>query len=344
MMEKIPFNSLKTQPENEKDKKLIKCTLCDGVLYEPVYSTKLMQNCCKTCILEKNNIDPDNLSINYTTLYKPASKQIKLTLNSYNYSCPNFDFEENKEETQYTYDDLINHLIICDNNKIKCPFCGAETLIKNIEKNENQKLITTLIRNKILERELEYQKSRIIEMEAEKKQTLEVNKQKKAKENIQVNTIKKKEKIQITVKKTLINKMNLYDRGKSANKLTRIKKGELPPIKRKSGVFQKKEVNTPKLNFRKNNGFKKRETPKELIPDNSNNNTLFDKCPHFYGNYMPKFACCNKFYGCYLCHNESENHLYRFSNKVACLFCKTVYAGKTCTKCRANQMFKRKNV
>jgi len=212
-----------------------------------------MQNCCKTCILEKNNIDPDNLSINYTTLYKPTSKQIKLTLNSYNYSCPNFDFEENKEETQYTYDDLINHLIICDNNKIKCPFCGAETLIKNIEKNEKQKLITTLIRNKILERELEYQKSRIIEMEAEKKQTLEVNKQKKAKENIQVNTIKKKEKIQITVKKTPINKMRLYDRGKSANKLSRIKKGELPPIKRKSGVFQKKEVNTPKLNFRKNN-------------------------------------------------------------------------------------------
>lgn len=344
MMEKIPFNSLKSQPKTEKDKKLIKCTLCDGVLYEPAYSIKLMQNCCKTCILEKNNIDPDNLSINYGTLYKPVSKQIKSSLNSYNYSCPNFDFEENKEEIHYTYDDLINHLIICDNNKIKCPSCGADTYLKNIEKNQKQKLLTTLIRNKILERELEYQRSRIIEMEAEKKETLEVHKQKKAKEIIEKNPKEKKEKIQITVKKPPLNKLHLFDRGKSANKLTRIKKGELPPIKRKSRVYEKKEVNTPQLNFRRNNGFKKRETPKELVPDNSNNNTLFDKCPHFFGNYMPKFACCNKFYGCYLCHNENENHIYKFSNKVACLFCKTVYAGKTCTKCRANQIFKRKNI
>ena len=90
--------------------------------------------------------------------------------------------------------------------------------------------------------------------------------------------------------------------------------------------------------------MKIKERPKEIIPDNSNNNTMFDKCPHFYGNYMPKFACCNKFYGCYLCHNENEDHIYQFSNKVSCLFCKNVYAGKTCTKCKAKQLFQRKKL
>ena len=92
-------------------------------------------------------------------------------------------------------------------------------------------------------------------------------------------------------------------------------------------------------------------TSKKILPkkgesdkNSKQNTTLFDKCPHFYGNYMPKFACCNKFYGCYLCHNENEEHIYQFSNKVACLFCKTVYAGKTCPKCKANQLFQRKSI
>ena len=337
MVEKIPFSSLKNPEQSEIEEKLMKCSYCDGILYEPVISTKNRLNYCKTCLLEQNNIDQENLSLNYSTLYKQAPKQIKAKLNSFQYTCPNFDFEENTDEKQYNYDELINHLIICDNNKIKCPSCGTEKFLKDIENNEKQKLIKILMKNKILEKELEYQKSIIVEMEKEKKQTIEINKNKEP-----VIRPKTREKTKIKIKKALsTNKINIVKHERiNSRKLTAVKKNELPPIRRKSNIFIKRKEEPPKLNFKYN--FKIKEKPKEVVLDNSRNNTLFDKCPHFYGNYMPKFACCGKFYGCYLCHNENENHPYQFSNKVACLFCKNVYPGKTCTKCKANQIFKRK--
>ena len=174
MLQKIPFSSIKNPPTSESDRAKIKCSLCDGILYEPVLSTKNRLNYCKTCFFESNNIDKNNLSLNYSNLCQPSSKQIKKNLNLYKYCCPNFDFEEK----EYTYDQLINHLLICENNKINCPSCGAQTFLKNIEKNEKQKLTKYLIRNKILEKELEYQKSIIIKMEKEKTETNKIIKEK----------------------------------------------------------------------------------------------------------------------------------------------------------------------
>ena len=339
MEEKIPFLSLKNPPESENSLKLIKCPLCEGILYDPVYSPKTRLNYCKSCFLSQNN--DKNRVLNYDNLYNSTVKERKKNLNLYKYSCPNFDFEENKREKEYTYDELINHLIICGNNKIFCPECGRETFLKSLEENNKKDLEILLIRNKILERELEYQKSRIIQMEEEKKETKEISEQKKIEKTPeQKPEVKEKPKIQIVSKK----KFAILSAKPKSKNFMEFKKGELPPIKRKTKVYEKKEImpSPPKVDFKKKNNFKKPK-PKEPLLDNSRNNTLFDKCPHFFGNYFPKFACCNKFYACYLCHNEYENHPYHFSNKVCCLFCKTVYAGKSCPKCKANQLFQRKN-
>ena len=341
---KIPFMSLKNPPSSENSLKLIKCPLCEGILYEPVYSSKTRLNYCKTCYLaQNNNKNEKNFSLNYDNLYNPAVKEGKKNLNLYKYVCPNFDFEENKKEKEYTYDELINHLIVCQNNKISCPECGNDTFLKSLEARCGKEMETILTRNKILERELEYQKSRIIQMEEEKKVTIEIAQKKEEEKKPETkHTVKEKKKIQIISKKPPpIKSARPYSKN-----IIKFKKGELPPIKRKSKVLEKKEIlpsSPPKLNFQNKNNFKKPK-PKQSFLDNSKNTTLFDKCPHFFGNYMPKFACCNKFYGCYLCHNENEDHLYQFSNKVSCLFCKTVYAGKTCPKCKANQLFQRKNI
>ena len=272
---------------------------------------------------------------------------MKKNLNLYKYSCPNFDFEENAKEKEYTYDELINHLIICQNNKVSCPECGSDTFLNCLETRSKKDMETILLRNKILERELEYQKSRIIQMEEEKKETKEIAEKKvevkkPAPKPIVKEKEKPKQKIQIVAKKP----PPIKSAKPNSKNFMKFKKGDLPPIKRKSKVLEKKEIipaSPPKIDFRKKNNFPKPK-PKQPFMDNSRNTTLFDKCPHFFGNYMPKFACCNKFYGCYLCHNENEDHMYQFSNKVSCLFCKTVYAGKTCPKCRANQLFQRKNV
>ena len=303
MIGKIPFSSINNPPSSEVEQKIIKCSLCDGILYEPVYSIKNKLNYCKNCFLEKNNNNSYNNENNYSHPYHACSKQIKNNLNLYKYTCPNFDFEEKL----YTYDELINHLIACENNKIYCPSCGAETFIKKKKK---------------------------------EKQTIKINKEKEKVKKIPKEVIPKikKEKIIINAKSSS-NKLFIKPK-RPFSKKNEIRKGELPPVRKKSKVFTKKEEPPPKLNF--NIKLNIKERPKETIIDNSGNTTLFDKCPHFYGNYMPKFACCNKFYGCYLCHNENEDHPYKFSNKVACLFCKNVYPGKTCTKCKANQIFKRK--
>ena len=184
-------------------------------------------------------------------------------------------------------------------------------------------------------------------MEEEKKETKEIAEKQEKKEEKEEKKVEEKkpdppkpkvekQKIQIVIKKPPRKSAEIKPKN-----IMKFKKGELPPIKRKSRVYEKKDMSPPKVNLEKKNNFKKPK-PKEPFLDNSKNTTLFDKCPHFYGNYLPKFACCNKFYGCYLCHNEKEDHIYRFSNKVACLFCKTVYAGKNCPKCRANQLFQRK--
>ena len=343
MEEKIPFISLKSPPLSEYELKSIKCSLCEGILYDPVYSNKDKSNYCKSCYISRNNEKNENkLSLTYDNLYNPSVKEAKKNLNLYKYSCPNFDFEENVKEKEYTYDELINHLIVCDNNKLTCPECGADTILKSFETTNKNYMKKLLIRNKILERELEYQKSRIIQMEEEKKETKEIAEKKeeiieeKKVEPIPKKTVNEK-------KKLLLKKPTMKLERKKSQNIPKFKKGELPPIKRKSQLNEKKEMaSPPKIDFKKKNNFKKPK-PKEPILDNSRNTTLFDKCPHFYGNYMPKFACCNKFYGCYLCHNENEEHIYQFSNKVACLFCKTVYAGKTCPKCKANQLFQRKS-
>jgi uncharacterized CHY-type Zn-finger protein len=70
---------------------------------------------------------------------------------------------------------------------------------------------------------------------------------------------------------------------------------------------------------------------------------LIDKCDHFKGNYKPIFACCDKAYPCYLCHNEKQTHSYEFSNKVVCLICNDIYTGNQCSQCNAVQIYKKKH-
>jgi hypothetical protein len=70
---------------------------------------------------------------------------------------------------------------------------------------------------------------------------------------------------------------------------------------------------------------------------------LKDKCEHFKGNYIPLFACCNKAYPCYICHDiESKDHAYEFSNRVICLNCNNIYTGIQCSQCNTFQIYRKK--
>ena len=315
--EQIPINSIKNSVILENDLSKIKCSLCKGVLCEPICSSK--SYFCRKCFFSSKT--PKN---NFKTL----TKEIKTELNRYKYTCPNFDYEENSDLKEYTYDDLMTHMITCDNNKISCPYCGDETLIKKLGISYKDKLIKTLIENKILQKELDYQKSLVIEMEKKVKEE-------KENKNIIQHINKEKNDIKINPIKIVPVK---FERKQTKSK-TNIKPMKLPPIK--PNVKRNDKKRSIINNFYADKITNKIEKPKTVM-DNSKNVNIFNKCPHFYGNYLPKFACCGKFYGCYLCHNEHENHMYIFSNKVLCLYCRNVYAGKECTKCKGNQIFLRK--
>jgi hypothetical protein len=70
---------------------------------------------------------------------------------------------------------------------------------------------------------------------------------------------------------------------------------------------------------------------------------LKDKCQHFKGNYIPLFACCNRAYPCYICHDlESKDHSYEFSNRVICLNCNNIYTGIQCSQCNSFQVYRKK--
>ena len=70
--------------------------------------------------------------------------------------------------------------------------------------------------------------------------------------------------------------------------------------------------------------------------------TLIDKCKHFFGNYKPIFDCCHRAYGCYMCHDENECHEYQISKKVICLLCACIYEGSQCPKCKIKQCYQKK--
>ena len=351
MVEKIPISCLKNTSLNEDELKDIQCNECKGVLYDPVISLKNNLNYCKKCLFNLNNIDIENYFNESTinNIYKPVPKTTKANLNKYKYICPNYDFNE-KSEKEYSYDDLINHLMECENNKIKCPYCNNEQFLKNFKSKEIEKLTKTIMDNVILERELESQILVIKQMEIEKQKIIE-NKSKISKIEIQKSStnLKKKNKKMRTAHSRINQKITIKAKNVSVSNNILLKlnktKNELPPVKKSNNLLLNSKKSENKLAAIKKPNPIPQEKPKEIIPmvlDNSKNMRLFDKCPHFYGNYMPKFACCGKFYGCYLCHNEKESHPYQFSNKVACLFCKKVYSGKTCPKCKANQLFQRK--
>lgn len=79
-----------------------------------------------------------------------------------------------------------------------------------------------------------------------------------------------------------------------------------------------------------------------ILSISNNQLELFDKCPHFKGNYIPIFKCCEKSFPCYICHQEATNHLMELSDKVICLYCKEIYSGNCCESCGAFQLYKKK--
>ena len=197
METKIPISCISNfNNENKKYINLVKCPICNGIYFEPVFLK--FDNCivCKNCFENKYRINKDiNNKNELNKLYEVIDIKKYDSLFKFKYYCPLCKLNNSNNNKEYQYDTLINHLKICDNQIIFKDLCRCTNILKiylkdlYLKKNE----LDLIIENKILEKEIEMEK---LTINNKKLKIFLNNEEKKEKENyikeIQQKHIKKK--------------------------------------------------------------------------------------------------------------------------------------------------------
>ena len=158
MNAKIPIFCISNQ--NEQNKKFIdsiRCHICGGVYFEPIYLKIEKFIVCKNCFFEQhkknnNHIDKSNLKLLFDEIdYKKIEPLFK-----FKYYCP-LCKSNNSNNEEYAYDKLIEHLSICKNQVLFRELCRCTNIIKiylkDIDMEENDYKI--ILENEILKKEIE---------------------------------------------------------------------------------------------------------------------------------------------------------------------------------------------
>ena len=164
MNAKIPIFCISNlNEENKKNIDSIRCLICGGVYFEPIFLK--IDNCyvCKNCFFDKiktsnNLIDKSKLNLIFEKIdYKKID-----ALFQFKYCCPICKVN-NCDNEEYAYDKLIEHLKICKNQIIFKELCRCTNIIKiylkDIDMNGNDYKI--MRENEILENEIEKEKLKI---------------------------------------------------------------------------------------------------------------------------------------------------------------------------------------
>ena len=175
---------------------LVKCPICNGIYFEPVFLKFDSCIVCKNCFENKYRINTDIINKNeLNKLYEIIDIKKYDSLFKFKYYCPLCKLNNSNNNKEYQYDTLINHLKICDNQIIFKDLCRCTNILKiylkdlYLKKNE----LDLIIENKILEKEIEMEK---LTINNKKLKIFLNNEEKKEKENyikeIQQKHIKKK--------------------------------------------------------------------------------------------------------------------------------------------------------
>ena len=303
----------------------IKCFVCGGVYYEPIYSLKDNLIYCKNCFIKKNNIEY-SFEDNIGKLYKKIDKSKLELLNKFKYYCPLCSKRNinnlNINKVEYSYDSLIKHLITCKNKIIFKKFCPNFHCNKNIIvylKDINQENLDGIFLSlNMLEKEIEKEKLNINFEDYFNYHKNLSSKENKKNMNIKNELLNKKRKNE---KKEIINKKNIIVKNKNISSIS------------KNNVNKNKKTENKEIV-----DLKTSENEKEK----NNLINLVDICPHWKASYKNLFSCCNKEYGCDECHFINETHHLVYNGESLCLFCKQLYIGDKCPICKIEKMRKRK--
>lgn len=291
-------------------KDLVTCSICLNVLIDPLSCNKCETSYCKNCLSQwKPSQSLQSLSCPMKCVkpkFNEPNRVLKNILEKLEFTCEYACL--NKKI--FSYDQILIHLLNdCENVRIDCSICSSKVRYKEYK---NSTYYRTLIKlNSDLTREKE-QNAKLL-------QTIE-------KLNSEIGRLRSEiiNREEVSLKDLSIN----TNKHKSNNEdLNIISNGRNPG---KSAYSHSKSLN------------KDSKKKADVITIHNNEYDLFDKCPHFKGNYIPIFNCCEKSYPCYMCHQEATNHNIEISNKVICLYCKNIYTGNQCDTCGAFQLYKKK--
>ena len=162
MEEKIPISCLSNlDNENKKLLDSISCKICGGIFFEPIFLKIDKIIVCRKCFFNKHKINQNILSKEKSDILfeKIDIKNID-NLFKFKYFCP-LCKSNNSNNKIYDYNALINHLNYCDNQLLFKDLCLCTNIIKiylkDIKLQRND--FKLLEENKILEKELEKEKS-----------------------------------------------------------------------------------------------------------------------------------------------------------------------------------------
>ena len=165
MEPKIPLSCISNlNDQNKKYIDLIKCPICGGVYFEPIYLKLDKYIACENCFFNNYKINKDNIKKSKLyILYEKINVKKLESLFKFNYYFQIFKLNNSNNKKEYQYDNLIIHLKICDNQIVFKDLCRCTNILKiylkdlYLKKNE----LDLLIENKILEKELEMEKFNI---------------------------------------------------------------------------------------------------------------------------------------------------------------------------------------
>lgn len=318
-------------------KDLVTCSICLNILINPVTCSKCETSYCKNCLATwKPGQSVSNLSCPMKCTknkFNEPNRVLKNLLEKLEFTCKFGCLEK----SVFKYDNILHHLYYdCDYVRVSCSICNSKvkysdykksayykTLIKlnnelAKEKESNTKLLQTIDR---LNSEIGKLKFELLNLNIDKEKPIDKfeSKENNNYSNNNVNNSNINNNIYNTSNSNNVNS-NFHNRNNSLNS---------------------KSVQISNVNVVSKNSSKEVKK-KDVVTIHNNEYDLFDKCPHFKGNYIPIFNCCEKSYPCYICHQEANIHNIEISNKVICLYCKNIYTGNQCDTCGAFQLYKRK--
>ena len=162
MEAKIPISCISDiNNENKKFIDSIQCRICGGIFFEPILLKIDKYIVCKNCFFNKykiNNIDKIEKDKINMLIEKIAIKKID-ALFKFKYFCP-LCKSNNSITKEYSYEDLISHLMTCENQMIFKDLCRCTNIIKIYLKDINMDIndYKIMLDNKILEKEIEMEK------------------------------------------------------------------------------------------------------------------------------------------------------------------------------------------